>query len=464
MAIAFVDNPISQGFTTTNPVTTSASFSASANAFYAVTIVARDTKDVVSITGGGLTWQSGIDGCGARAQLNIDVWYAVGTPADAFAITVSFDSTPNSCAIIGSGYSGVDQTTPTEDPVYQNTLGETGACTGGTDAQNLAVTTGSSAANYMHLVGFSGRDRVADINDGNFTKRGSQSAGTGGNLLNCEQADFLKAATGDTAFSASIAGAEDWVCSGLVLREASAGGTVNTKSGQHVMGLVTGGVDVHAQVETGAGVTGLVLGGTDVHAQVETGAAVLPFIAGGADVFVGVETGAAVMDLILGGTGRIVKVKSGQMVMDLIAAATDVHAQVETGAGVMGFVAGAADSHVQVETGAAITGLIAGGADVYVAVETGAVILDLIAGGAETRISDRTAQAVMGLIASGVDTTVFVEAGAPVMTLIVGGVDQFTAVEVGEAVMGLIAGGVSVHIVAAPSTAIPMRTLLGVGL
>ena len=119
---------------------------------YIVSIEKEYTASIVSVSGGGLTWNLAKEGCGSRThgnQTKLWTYYAFGSPGSAFGVKVDIDETQTLLAI-ASRYTGADPTTPIEDINYQNTNGENGACTGGSDGNSPLLTTGSPLPDSIH--------------------------------------------------------------------------------------------------------------------------------------------------------------------------------------------------------------------------------------------------------------------------------------------------------------------------
>lgn len=210
--------------------------SGGSNMLYIVSHAARRSSAISSISGGGLTWNAAKHQCGGRDQQGGGVWYAFGSPASAFAITVNLVESTAAVVVIVCRYSGASGVI--EDATGHNTVGENGACSGGTDGTAAQLTTGSTEANSMHFVALGPRGRTIDSFDSDYTQRGSLiQAGGGGDLLALAVYDYQKAATGDDTFTATLSNTSDWHTAGMVIKPAGGGAVQETLSFTAVLAL-----------------------------------------------------------------------------------------------------------------------------------------------------------------------------------------------------------------------------------
>jgi hypothetical protein len=99
---------------------------------YLASIVTTPPVDVSTVSGLGLTWTPVAVQCSGQNQTAVTVWWAQGAPTGDGSVTATLASAPTNAALAVSRYSGVDATSPLGTPVTHNTVGENGACTGGT--------------------------------------------------------------------------------------------------------------------------------------------------------------------------------------------------------------------------------------------------------------------------------------------------------------------------------------------
>ena len=118
--------------------------------------------------------------CGGREQQGIRMWSAQGSPGSAFAVSIDWDDgDPRPIVAILSRYSGV---AGFQDPVGQNTNGELGACTGGTDDDPLELTLTSTIAGSVHVIGANSRNDNINSYTAGYAEILGESTGSGGDL------------------------------------------------------------------------------------------------------------------------------------------------------------------------------------------------------------------------------------------------------------------------------------------
>ncbi|MGH8247509.1 MAG: InlB B-repeat-containing protein, partial [Gammaproteobacteria bacterium] len=133
----------SSGSTT---VTTSANLTGVSGHLYLAAISTRPKKNVLSVSGLGLSWTLVKSICAGQSTTGMDVWMAQGIPQGGSngAVTATFASAPSTGVIAVSRYSGAAATNPIGNVIAGNTNGLEGACSGGVDgssyAFNLATT------------------------------------------------------------------------------------------------------------------------------------------------------------------------------------------------------------------------------------------------------------------------------------------------------------------------------------
>lgn len=202
---------------------TSASISNVSSRVYLAFISTRSNVDVTSVSGMGLTWTPRVEQCGARAQQRIEMWSAVGDGGSSGAVTAGFASC-NGSTIMVVGYDGVDAAIFDATSAGYNTIGLSGACTGGTDNDDALMSLVTSTNNALVVAGWSTRNRTM-TNTGSWTNRVDDlPVGTGGDLTTTSLEDIVKATAGNqTAGSPNnLSGTADWCGIICALKEAAA--------------------------------------------------------------------------------------------------------------------------------------------------------------------------------------------------------------------------------------------------
>lgn len=200
---------------------------AGTNRFYTVASFVKGggVPSVSSVSGGSLSWTLVKQQCAGRDQVQCEVWGAYGSPGADFAVTVNFASAPGNSkglVLIADAWDGVDGTTQTEDPVGHNTVGENGACSGGSDGNAPELTTGSTVADSAHYVAVNSRAEALTGIDDYSTEIRDITGGSGGNRSTGSTLWKIKTATGDDQFLGAFGGNQDWATAGMVIK-ASAG-------------------------------------------------------------------------------------------------------------------------------------------------------------------------------------------------------------------------------------------------
>lgn len=201
------------------------------NNLYILFITVRGSRTVNSVVGGSLTWTLQKNQCSGRNQNSARIYTAYGSPSN-FTVTVTF-STASESTIILARYSSTDGGA-VEDAVGENTNGENGACSGGTDNADAQLTTGSTVANSAHIVCITTRGKTVANPDTDYTLRDSDTQGDGIYFY-----EYIKAATGDDTYShinGTLSASVDWATAGLVIKAPAAAGAA--KRGQTI--IITG--------------------------------------------------------------------------------------------------------------------------------------------------------------------------------------------------------------------------------
>lgn len=222
MAIAFAE---AQTGTQTGGGTSvvSASLGAGgADSLYIAYICTRSNVDVTGVTGLGLTWNSYGEQCGARAQGRIEQWYAYGA-GTAGAVTAAHAAC-NTSVIGVCRYTGVDSGTPVDEKYGWNTLGNGGACTGGTDNDDCTGTFTVSHNDVLVVAGFNTRNRAMSATSGWNVRIDDVGAGSGGDIQALTVEDKAVASSGDITMGAAnnLSGTADWCLYGIEVHTAAA--------------------------------------------------------------------------------------------------------------------------------------------------------------------------------------------------------------------------------------------------
>ena len=226
--------------------------------------------DITGVSGGSLTWTRRLAQDTGRGYGQGLIYTAHGSPT-AFSPIVTWDGAPPTVQYATYRLSGADMTTPVEDPVGENTNGESGASTGGTDDTASQVTTGSTNANSVHFVAVNTRTASVSTPDVLYTRRtwGDGHSDIGGDRADLHVYSYLKAATGDEQFTNTLAVAVDWVAFGLVIIPAS-GSFQDVTTALSASGTLTEAVDRVQDVATVLEASGTLVDSVDLLWDVAT--------------------------------------------------------------------------------------------------------------------------------------------------------------------------------------------------
>lgn len=223
MAIAFAESQTgTQAAGGTSTVSASLGAGGS-DSLYIAYVATRSNVDVTAMSGLGLTWNVYEEQCGARAQQRIEMWYAYGAGSSG-AVTATHGAC-NASVIAVLRYTGVDSGTPVDEKITYNTLGTSGACSGGTDNSDCKGSLTIFDTNSWIVVGFNSRNRTMTNTGGDWTTRVDDvAAGSGGDIttLSVEDRATTTAATYDFGGSASLSGVADWCAAAVEIHPAAA--------------------------------------------------------------------------------------------------------------------------------------------------------------------------------------------------------------------------------------------------
>lgn len=185
---------------------TSPSLSAgSSGDLYLAVVAPKPNVAVTSVTGLGLTWTLVRAQCAARAQTRVEVWAAQGA-GQAGTVTATLASTPSAAVIEVSRYNGASGIGAV---VSANPLGDSGACSGGTDNGAYGTTLTTTVDHSRVFVAPAMRNRT-HTPGASYTERVEHMAGSGGSAASAASADKVVPTAGSTAVNGSFSGAVDW--------------------------------------------------------------------------------------------------------------------------------------------------------------------------------------------------------------------------------------------------------------
>ncbi len=132
-------NGSDEGNPSFSQVTTSTSITGVTNHLYLASVSVKGNNDITSVTGLGLTWAQVVEQCSGRAQTRTEIWQAMGTASTGTVTATRSSSSSNGMVISVSRLSNVDTADPIGATGSSNTVGQSGACSGGTDSLSYST-------------------------------------------------------------------------------------------------------------------------------------------------------------------------------------------------------------------------------------------------------------------------------------------------------------------------------------
>jgi subtilisin family serine protease len=186
----------------------SAAITAASGQLYLASISTRSNVAVSTVAGLGLTWTRVAAQCSGVGSARLEVWSALGTPSTSGAVKATFVASAQSTIAV-SRYSGALPAAPIGNVARANTLGVSGACSGGANTSkstvNLTTTAAGSVAYGASAIG--SRTNTAGAG---FTERAEAHQGTGDGQSGIAVLDRTVASPSRSALNGLLSGSADW--------------------------------------------------------------------------------------------------------------------------------------------------------------------------------------------------------------------------------------------------------------
>jgi len=207
------------GSSGSSSVATGAAVEAAEGDLYLAVVSAKPHTEVVGVSGLGLAWSLVRSQCGGRGQTGLSLWQASGQAGGAGAVTATLASAPRNAVIAVSRYAGAPSL---GGVVSANTLGVSGACSGGSDQDNYAVELDTTTANATVYVAVALR-RLDHVPGPGFVETAEIHHGT----LNSDKAGLATAESfvaepGPVNVSGTVSSTVDWALITMELRGSAA--------------------------------------------------------------------------------------------------------------------------------------------------------------------------------------------------------------------------------------------------
>ncbi len=209
-------------------VSLDAPISAVSGDLYLAAITSKNRRDVVSVTGLGLSWNRVKAQCSGRDQTGVEVWMAIGNADGDGIVSAAFTHATTNSVIAVSRYSGVDPSTPLGMTVAGNTNGLDGGCSDGVDgnAYQFDITTETESAIVYGAVAM--RNRRHTAGDG-YSEHIELAGGSGGSAATLAVMDRSVASPATISLEGSFNKTVDWAVIGLEIRSGGSGGGGSTQ-------------------------------------------------------------------------------------------------------------------------------------------------------------------------------------------------------------------------------------------
>ncbi|MHC4500245.1 MAG: hypothetical protein ACYS21_14160, partial [Planctomycetota bacterium] len=172
----------------------------------------------VTASGGGLTFTEQKEQCSPNNREGISVWTAYGSKTN-FTVTATTGAWSDEIIAAVSWYSGVDPTTPIEDPTGWNSDGQDDTTCDGLSTSTPELTTNSTVANGVHYVAMAVEERDVISYDSSYEQRVDQRYPCSGvEYTRLWVGDYRKAATGSDTWTGTLGSAGSWATAGFVIR------------------------------------------------------------------------------------------------------------------------------------------------------------------------------------------------------------------------------------------------------
>jgi len=200
-----------------NAVSTAGPVGAESGALYLAAVSFKPNVAVASVSGLGLAWTPVHQQCGARAQTGIALFRARGSPSAGGSVTASFASSPSSAVIAVARYAGASAAEELGSPVSANTLGVSGACSGGSDGSHYAFDLTTGAADSLVFVAAAMRGKSHEPGAG-YSEIAEVLGGDGGSASGTALAEGLVGVPATVGVEGSFSSAVDWAVVGVEIR------------------------------------------------------------------------------------------------------------------------------------------------------------------------------------------------------------------------------------------------------
>ena len=191
-------------------------------ALYLAAITTKSSRNVISVSGLGLTWQLLRAQCSGRNHTSVEIWMAQGNPAGDGTVIATLDAAPDNAVIAVSRYAWVAEGDPVGAIISGNTNGLSGTCSGGSDTNSYAfdITVAEDGAVVFGAVASRNRSNSPG---GGFTEIVELSQGSGGATATMAVQQRTVTTAGTVSFSGTLSASTDWAAVAVEIRPGNAG-------------------------------------------------------------------------------------------------------------------------------------------------------------------------------------------------------------------------------------------------
>src|SRR5262245_420766 len=221
---------VSGGSVNSNLVATSGPVPAASGDLYLAAISAKSDQTVTAVTGLGLPWTAVRQQCGGRAQTGVSLFRAQGSPTASGPVTAALAGTASAAVIHVARYSGAKASGAIGNVVSGNSLGVSGACSGGVDGTAYAFNLATTAPNSLVFLAVGMRSKNHLPGSG-YTEIAETYAGSSRSTAGRSLAHRLLGSPGTASVDGTFDGTTDWaVVAAEVLAASAAPPTTYTLS------------------------------------------------------------------------------------------------------------------------------------------------------------------------------------------------------------------------------------------
>jgi uncharacterized repeat protein (TIGR02543 family) len=202
-------------------VSTSVGLAGGTSQLYLAAVSSIPNSSVTGVSGLGLTWTPLRAQCSGKNGTGVALWMAQGSPVAGGVVTATLASVPNDAVIAVARYAGADLASPIASIVSGNTLGVSGACSGGPDtaSYSLPLLVPDANATVFGAAAMRNRNHTPGVG---YTERAEVRRGRAKTVASVAVMDRVVAQPSSVAVNGTLTGSADWAVAAVAIRPAPA--------------------------------------------------------------------------------------------------------------------------------------------------------------------------------------------------------------------------------------------------